>query len=116
MCLFNAAMPNGAYPAGILGSRNAVDDFTLDQFEVNTSTLPWWKSVAKRRGLPLTFAIAKPLNTAFVTDFALTALVPALQPLSTPDSLSKMNDEGEPPALKPLEELKTCPVGAPPGM
>ena len=77
----------------------------MRQFESNTSTLPWWKSVAKSRGLPFTLAIARPLKMAFVTVFALNAFAPELQPLSTPDSLSKMNTDALPPALKPLNVL-----------
>src|SRR6478672_601156 len=105
MLPFTVATPNGANPVGIFESWKAVDDLIIDQLESNTSTLPWWKSVAYSRGLPFTLAMARPLKIAPVTVFVLKALLPELQPLSTPDSLSKMNDDAAPPALKPLNVL-----------
>ena len=41
-------MPNGANPAGMFGSVNEPARWTSLKFLSKTSTVPLWKSVAKR--------------------------------------------------------------------
>src|SRR5215469_6273098 len=130
-------MPNGAYPAGMDGSLKPPGIVTDCHWLLNTSTVPSWKLVAYRN-VPLeSVPIARPLYTevgvlpgfsSAVATSGEKGSATGLQPLSWPDSESKMNKAAPvPPApvtWKPVVGLNTWPVGLgpspvearPPGM
>src|SRR5712691_9390025 len=121
-------MPKGAKPAGIAGSEN---DWTCVKVMSKTSTVAKRKLVAYRRVPADSESIASPLQTAPTSPALSTtlelsttitprvALTVGLQATMVPSSVAKMNRLGpDCPNLettKPLEPLKTVPVGAPPG-
>src|SRR5215469_8555343 len=128
-------MPNGAYPAGRLGSWNSAGVLTEANVLLKTSTVPLATSDANSSGPALVLAAtASPLKTAPAgvippgPPFGLsstTNLAPPSQAAISPgdwvepiESLSTMKIAAcpvEPPTGKAVVGLKTCPVGLPPG-
>src|SRR5919206_5178372 len=105
-------MPNGAKPAGLVGSTNAPGTSTSPKLPSKTSTFPLWKSVAYSRSP----AIASPLKIASSPDSSTTtwAVVPTLmfQPRILPSSVENRNSAGPLPTTKLEPVFETAPVGA----
>src|SRR5471030_2234612 len=100
-------MPNGAKPAGIVGSEKLPDSVVGAKFLSKTSTVPFAKLVANRKLPPAFEPIAKPLYTAPATTVGgwaeLSSTVgfhPSIQPVSD----AKMNSAGA--VVAPLVTLK----------
>src|SRR6516165_3128152 len=127
-------MPKGAYPAGRYGSRNSDGADTGANLLLKTSTEALATSVANNSGPALVLAMASPLNTAPLGVMppgppvglsSTTNLAPPSQASIRPgDCVEPTESESTmkiaalplaPPTGKPLVELKTCPVGLPPG-
>src|SRR3989442_1157097 len=115
-----ALMPKGAYPAGMFGSVNEPSSCTCLKVRSNTSTVPAWKLVAKRK-TPLELgARARPLYTAPLPAWELSTARIAwkrstlgLHAASVPSSVANMKTAGDfaVPTVKPCVGFHTTPVG-----
>src|SRR5437867_1085202 len=120
-------MLKGAKRWGIELSEKRPERCTRLKSESKTSIRAWWKSAAYRNVPDAVLAIVRPLKIARGTMAPTCASVdgggggtPGFQPVTSPTSESKRKAAGPLAApectTNPGVPLKTCPVGAPPGI
>src|SRR5437588_4663249 len=117
-----AEMPKGAKPAGILGSRKPPGIATGWKFASNTSIVPAWKLVAKRKAPAALNPMARPLYTAPDAELSTAIMAwvgstllfqPAIVPSSVANS-SLLGPDWLPDEItKPGVSLVATPVGVP---